>query len=131
MQIMELFSWRGLATGLDQQSNMYGKLPFMCSIIYFWFVTNTTAYPMGWYRLHLLILPFSIVEHFNRRGYATSVNKQLRHFNTKKQSIKECSNLAYCWSTGKRSSNGAHPSKYLGKCFMLVSKHSSLHWAGY
>ena len=57
---LELLRRRRWATGLAQQSNMYGKLPCTCSIIYFGFVTNTTAYCLCRYRLHLLLLKSSM-----------------------------------------------------------------------
>ena len=41
--------------------NMSGKLPCMCSKFYFGFVTNTTAYRLGRYSLHLLLLKSSII----------------------------------------------------------------------
>ena len=45
---MDLFSRRRWTTGSVQLSNMCGKLPCMCGII-FWFVLNTTAYHLGLY----------------------------------------------------------------------------------
>ena len=57
---VELFSIRRWATGLAQQSNLYGNLPCMCSIIYFGLVTNTTAHRLGRYSFHLLLLKCSM-----------------------------------------------------------------------
>ena len=54
LSTMELFSTRRWIPGSAQQSNMYGMLPYMCCILFFWFVTNTTAYHLGLHSLHLL-----------------------------------------------------------------------------
>ena len=42
------YSWSSFVGGYEQpdRPNMEGKLPCMCSIIYFWFVTYTTALPL-------------------------------------------------------------------------------------
>ena len=64
-------AWSSLGEGDEQpdhpqQSNMFGKLPCMCSVIYFELVTNTTAYRLGWYSLHLLLLKSSMPRGFLR-----------------------------------------------------------------
>ena len=46
---------------MTQQSNLYGKLPRLCSIIYFWFVKNTIAYHLRRYSFHLLLLKSSML----------------------------------------------------------------------
>ena len=51
----ELFSRRRWATGSYQQSSMYGNLPDNGSKIDFRFVTNTIAYRLGQYSLHLFL----------------------------------------------------------------------------
>ena len=56
---MGIFSRRRWATRSAQQCNMYGTLPCMCSRIYFGFFTNTTAYQLGRYNLHLFSLKSS------------------------------------------------------------------------
>ena len=58
---MELFSRRRWATGLGQQSNNYRIMPFMCYIIFLGFNINTTAFCLGRYSLHLLLLKSSMV----------------------------------------------------------------------
>ena len=58
----------------------------MCSIIYFEFVTNTTAYRLGWYSLHLLLQKSSMDRHNSQTNlkcvHASSVSTFWYFINT-------------------------------------------------
>ena len=66
-QYLLVWSWSSLAEGIDrrwttdlaQKSNMNGIMPCMCCI--FFGLTNTAAFCLGRYSLHLLLLMSSMV----------------------------------------------------------------------
>ena len=60
---MELFSRRRWTTGSGQQSNNYGIMPCMCCIIFLGFNINTTAFCLGCYSLHILLLNALAYQH--------------------------------------------------------------------
>ena len=60
-KVMELFSRRRWTNRLALKSNKYGMLPCMWWIIFGGFVKNITAYHLGRYCLHLLLLKSSML----------------------------------------------------------------------
>ena len=56
---LELYSRRRCTTGSAQQASMYGMRPCMCCIILVFYL-NTTAYCLGQYSLHIILLKCSM-----------------------------------------------------------------------